>query len=113
MDVAYNPFTKKETIDTPKGMINYQHEMGKTYVTHRRKEHKIENTFLIETTELRICHELNIEWVLIIYKDKETTKVYRTKMRTIHKHERYKTKNQTYIQIPIEHMEEKKEQGWT
>ena len=57
MIANYNPFKKEMTEITPHGVINYTHNMGTTYVTHRRKEHYFVKFkgFAISMTELEIA----------------------------------------------------------
>jgi len=83
MRADYNPFSRKEMEETEHGLINYQHNMGTVYVTHRRPEHffKKFQGFGISYSELEICFSKRVFWIMFIYYGKNGTTIpYRIKL---------------------------------
>lgn len=115
MMANYNPFSKKEVIDTQHGRINYHHDMGTTYVTHRTEEHvfKKYQGFGISNTELETCYNERVHWILIIYHNekKGTSIAYRIKLKETKYLPTYHNGNDTQTMIPIRKMQERKQKG--
>lgn len=108
MDLRYNPFNDKETLNTQYGIINFKHAIGRTYVTHRRPEHffKKKQAFCISISELEICLQNNVEWIMIIYTNKSEEQMpYRLKMSHVRHLEQYNNNNDIQAVFPVKIME--------
>lgn len=113
---GYNPFSKKQAEETEHGIINYQHDMGTTYITHRRKEHffKKYQGFAISNSELEIAYNKRVYWILIIYtKDDGTNIVYRYKLEDIPFLQEYNNNGDQQKIFPIKVLQTKKDGEWT
>lgn len=112
----YNPFSiKKEYEETEYGTINYYHEMGSSYVTHRKKEHffKKYQGFGISESEIRIAKMKRLYWIMILYhKDNKTNIPYRIELNKTKYFEKYNNEGDMQIIIPIKEMEFKTNKGW-
>lgn len=112
---SYNPFDKKELELTEHGTINYQHGMGITYVTHRRKEHyfKKYQGFAISNSELETAYNKRAYWILILYhRDDGTSIPYRYKMENTPYLEEYNNNGDKQKVFPIKQMQTKKNGEW-
>lgn len=115
MKTNYSPFKKEGTIRTPHGTINYTHNMGTVYITHRRPEHffKKFQGFGISITEIDVCKQENVYWLLFIYHNaKGEEKPYRIKLSETQYLETYTYEGDEQIIIPVKAMHERGEKGW-
>lgn len=103
----YNPFSR-ETEETEHGTINYSHEMGTCYVTHRRTEHYFikYKGFGISNSELEIAYNKRVYWIIIIYHNKKGEDIpHRIKMEDVKYLEEYDNKGDKQKMFPTEKME--------
>lgn len=115
MKIEYNPFQEKEIIETEYGRINTKHEMGRTYITFRRSEHffKKYQGFGISNTELQICDNKGVKWILIIYTNTKNEQVpMRIKLSNINKSNKFNYNGDNQTIIKKEDLEIKKEEKW-
>lgn len=115
MKTNYNPFNKKELIETEHGIINFQHDIGTCYVTHRRPEHVFKKfqAFAISLSELEIAYDNNVYWILIMYTNaKQECTPYRIKLKETRFLQQYDYNGDKQVIIPIKHMEANGKEGW-
>lgn len=115
MRADYNPFARKELEETEHGIINYQHDMGTVYVTHRRSEHffKKFQGFGISLSELEICYRKRVFWIIFLYHGKESTTIpYRIKLEDIQYAENYNNNGDIQKVVPTRDMETKIDGIW-
>lgn len=115
MILEYNPFDKTKIKETKHGVINYTHNMGTVYVTHRKKEHYFVkyNGFGISSTELKQAYEEKVYWILIIYHQTDgTMTAYRIKMENIKYLENYNNNGDEQKIIPTKLCEINNEGKW-
>lgn len=105
----YNPFSKKGCENTEHGVINYQHNMGTVYVTHRRKEHffKKFQGFGISNSELEMAFNKRVFWVLILYHGKDGVTIpYRFKMEDVIYLEEFNNNGDVQKIFPLKNLED-------
>lgn len=104
----YNPFSKKMEEETEHGIINYQHDMGTCYVTHRKKEHFFQKYkgFGISNSELEIAFNKRVYWILIIYHEEDGSSIpYRFRIEDVKYLQTYNNNGDVQTIFPIELME--------
>jgi len=64
VNAGYNPFRKKEIVETGHGIISYD---NRRYFTHRNKEHFFVKFrgFGISVSEIEICHNEHVDEIVI------------------------------------------------
>ena len=115
MKATYNPFNNKNFVETEHGVINYRHDMGTVYVTHRRPEHffKKYQGFAISITELEVCHQENVHWILIMYTNKAGEQTpHRIRLSRLRDFQIYDNGNDKQVVIPVAYMQKRREEGW-
>ena len=116
MRADYNPYVKnKGTEETEHGLINYTHDMGTVYVTHRRPEHffKKFRGFGISKSELEVCFDKNVFWVMVMYHRKDGTTIpYRVKLSNLRYMDEYDHEGDEQVIVPVKEMEQRIEEGW-
>lgn len=104
----YNPFHRKECEETEHGIINYQHDMGTVYVTHRRKEHffKKFRGFAISNSELEIAFNKRVYWIIILYHKEDGSSIpYRFRMNCVKFLEEYTNDGDIQKIFPLKELE--------
>lgn len=115
MKPNYNPFRQSDSIQTIHGTINFLHDMGITYVTHRRPEHffKKFQGFAISTTELETCHANHVHWILILYTKTDGGQVpYRIELDKLRFFDTYTHEGDIQKVIPVKEMQSRTKEGW-
>ena len=115
MQFNYNPFKKKQYEKTPHGVINYMMDMGTCYVTHRRKEHffKKYHGFAISLSELVICYDKKVYWIIIMYhRDDGTSIPYRIELSKLQFFEEYDNNGDVQKVIPLKNLRMKIDDNW-
>lgn len=100
----YNPFTKKDIVETEHGVISFE---NRRYFTHRRPEHffKKFGGFGISLSELEICYNEHVDHIIIKYYGKEKNILYKIKMDMIKYMKRYNNNGDEQVVIPTKDME--------
>lgn len=115
MDNAYNPFSDVWTKEIQFGTINFQHDMGIVYVSHRRPEHvyKKKGAFCISLSELEICHKEHVYWILLMYENANGETIpHRIKLSELRLLEQHDNNGDKQVIIPIKYMEKRVEEQW-
>lgn len=115
MKLSYNPFDKKNIVKTEYGIINYQHDMGTVYVTHRQPQHFFRKFqgFAISVSELEVCFEAQVYWLMVIYTNKDgEQQPYRMRMQDVRYLHDYDNKGDLQKVMPLIKMERLSDGRW-
>lgn len=99
----YNPFRKKDIVETRHGIISYE---SRRYFTHRRPEHffKKYQGFGISLTELEICYNERVDHILIKYHGTKKNILYKIPLQYLQYMQKYNNNGDEQIIIPIKEM---------